>query len=200
MQPFFTHGEENWYQLQTLPTESYSCGFCSDKVSSEKGYKIGKKSDGSGSQIGAIYICPNCKGPTFFTIGNEQIPSASIGRSVLHVPDELNTLYEEARRCTTNNCQTAAVLVCRKILMNIAVQVGASEGETFITYVNFLSDKGYIPPNGKHWVDHIRKKGNEANHEIRLMDAKDAKDLLIFIEMLLKFIYEFPNMVPSESV
>jgi hypothetical protein len=199
MQPFFNHGANNWFQLQTLPTKSYSCGFCGDKVSSEKGYKIGNNADGSGSQIGAIQICPNCKGPTFFTPSNEQIPSSSVGRSVSHVPDELNKLYEEARRCTTNNCQTAAVLVCRKILMNIAVQVGASEGESFITYVNFLSDKGYIPPNGKHWVDHVRKKGNEANHEIRLMDAKDASDLLIFIEMLLKFIYEFPNMIPKES-
>lgn len=198
MQPFLRHGS-NWYQLQTLPTKSYTCGFCSDKVSSEKGYKAGIKPDGSGSQIGAIHICPNCKGPTFFTPFNGQIPSPSIGRCVSHVPEELNKLYEEARRCTTNNCQTAAVLVCRKILMNIAVQVGAKEGESFIAYVKFLSDKGYIPPNGKHWVDHIRKKGNEANHEIRLMNENDASDLVGFIEMLLKFIYEFPNMIPQES-
>jgi hypothetical protein len=121
MQPFLSHESENWYQLQTLPTKSYICGFCSDKVSSEKGYKAGKHPDGSGSQIGAIHICPNCKGPTFFTPFNGQIPSPSIGRCVSHVPEELNKLYEEARRCTTNNCQTAAVLVCRKILMNIAV-------------------------------------------------------------------------------
>jgi len=32
----------------------------------------------------------------------------------------LNSLYEEARRCTSQNCFTAAVLLCRKMLMNIA--------------------------------------------------------------------------------
>lgn len=188
----------NWFMLQNIYNKRYSCGFCSEKVSSEKGYKLGTKKDGSGPQIGGVYICPNCNYPTFFTPINDQIPSPSVGKSVSHVPGDLNQLYEEARSCTTNNCQTAAVLICRKILMNIAVGLEANENLKFYQYVDYLSDKGYIPPNGKQWVDHIRKKGNEANHEIKLMDAKDASDLLIFIEMLLKFIYEFPNMLPQE--
>lgn len=31
------------------------------------------------------------------------------------------------------------------------------------------------------------------------MERDDAKDLILFIEMLLKFIYEFPKMVPASS-
>jgi hypothetical protein len=56
--------------------------------------------------------------------------------------------------------------------------------------------KGYVPPNGKHWVDHIRKKGNEATHEVSLMSESDSKELIVFVEMLLKFVYEFPSIVP----
>lgn len=82
--------------------------------------------------------------------------------------------------------------------MNIAVSQGATEGLRFIEYVTYLADKGFVPPNGKHWVDHIRKKGNEATHEIALMTEADAKELISFIEMLLRFIYEFPSMVPSQ--
>lgn len=82
-----------------------------------------------------------------------------------------------------------------KKIMYISLYGGAEEDLKFVEYVNFLADEGFIPPNGKVWVDHIRKKGNEANHEIRLMDKKDARDLIIFVEMLLKFIYEFPNMI-----
>lgn len=81
--------------------------------------------------------------------------------------------------------------------MNIGVEQGAPDGLTFVKYIEYLSDKGFVPPNGKHWVDHIRKKGNEATHEIVVMSAEDAKDLITFIEMLLKFIYEFPMMVPA---
>jgi Domain of unknown function (DUF4145) len=85
------------------------------------------------------------------------------------------------------------------MLMNIAVQQGADEGLKFIEYVTYLSDKGYVPPDGKHWVDHIRKKGNEATHEIAVMGEKEARELLAFIEMLLRFVYEFPKMVGEGS-
>ena len=74
--------------------------------------------------------------------------------------------------------------------MNVAVSLGAKEGDAFVSYVSFLADKGYVPPNGKHWVDHIRTKSNEANHEIALMSKEEAERLLTFVEMMLKFIYE----------
>jgi hypothetical protein len=48
-------------------------------------------------------------------------------------------------------------------------------------------------------VDHIRKKGNEATHEIALMGQADAEELIGFTEMLLKFIYEFPARVPPST-
>lgn len=83
------------------------------------------------------------------------------------------------------------------MLMNIAVEQGANEGLKFIEYVEYLAKNGFIPPNGKTWVDHIRRKGNEATHEIALMNQTDAEELVAFVEMLLKFIYEFPARVPA---
>ena len=80
--------------------------------------------------------------------------------------------------------------------MNIGVEKGGKEGESFFYYVDHLASQGYVPPNGRGWVDHIRKKGNEATHEIVLMSRDDANDLIVFLEMLLKLIYEFPSKVP----
>ncbi len=80
--------------------------------------------------------------------------------------------------------------------MNIAVNLKAPPGLKFIEYVEYLAKEGYVPPNGQGWVDHIRKKGNEATHEIMLMNAGDAQELIAFAEMLLKFIYEFPKKIP----
>ena len=81
--------------------------------------------------------------------------------------------------------------------MNIAVSQGADEGQKFIQYVEFLAENGFVPPNGRGWVDHIRQKGNEATHEIVQMSKDDATELISFTEMLLKFIYEFPAKIPS---
>jgi hypothetical protein len=83
--------------------------------------------------------------------------------------------------------------------MHIAVGRGAKEGKSFIDYVNYLSDNHYIPPDAKDWVDHIRRKGNEANHEIKIMTPDDAQDLISFIEMLLKIIYEFPANIRRKT-
>lgn len=83
-------------------------------------------------------------------------------------------------------------------MMNIAVGKGAAKDLSFLQYVEYLASKGYVPPDGKHWVDHIRSKGNDANHEIALMKGADAEELITFAEMLLKFVYEFPARVPKK--
>lgn len=199
MTQFFDPKQHNWKSQQHIPHESFICGFCSHRVASDRGYGIHLHSDASGELVGGVWICPNCQGPTFFAIGGDQYPGPLVGRSVEGVPDDLNALFQEARRCTGVSAYTSSVLVCRKMLMNIAVAQRAPQGQRFLEYVEFLSEKGFIPPNGKHWVDHIRKRGNEATHEITVMTQKDAVELLTFTEMLLRFIFEFPKMVPIDA-
>jgi hypothetical protein len=182
-----------WKSIQGLPSKSYVCGKCGTSLSSEKGWVA---DDSSGRPAAFIYICHDCTYPTFIGPDGEQIPGIPYGDSVPHVSDShVNELYEEARRSTAANAYTAAVLCCRKLLMHIAVAKGATSGQSFADYVDFLAKKGYVPPDGCEWVDHIRKKGNEANHEIAIMGRSDAEELIGFAEMLLRFIYEFPARV-----
>lgn len=149
-----------------------------------------------------IYVCAHCNRPNYFEDQGDrtvQTPGAAFGSTVEDVPTTVDSLYQEARNCMKVSAYTSAVLACRKLLMNIAVAEGAKEGEQFIQYVEYLADKGYVPPGGKKWVDHIRKQGNEATHEIDMKTEAEAKDLISFVEMLLKFIYEFPGRVPSPA-
>lgn len=186
-----------WYKTQPLPNLVFVCGYCDREVASICGYAFSRYDDGSGATIGGLYICPNCLRPTLISPNGEQTPMQALGQAIEHVPDELDALYEEARACTSHGSNTAAVMCCRKVLMHIAVDKGAQAGLHFAEYVDYLADRHYIPPDGKQWVNHIRLKGNEANHEIQLMDTADAKDLLLFTGMLLRFIYDFPSRIPS---
>ena len=90
-------------------------------------------------------------------------------------------------------------MLCRKLLMNVAVQQGARHNQSFQSYVEYLDEHGFVPPNGRKWVDAIRKKGNDANHEIELMSSKDAHNIIRFTEMLLRFIYEMPHMLEDDT-
>ncbi|MCG6264903.1 DUF4145 domain-containing protein [Vibrio vulnificus] len=177
-----------WSNTQSLSSKQYICGFCNNKVASKVGF-ISRQGPTS-------YICPHCDHPTlFYTSG--QLPDVAPGNSVQHLPEKIESLYNEARNSVAASCYTGAVLICRKLLMNIGVEQGAESGKAFIFYIDYLADKGFIPPHGRGWVDHIRKKGNEATHEIVLMSKDDCEDLIAFSEMLLKFIYEFPSKIPS---
>ena len=185
-----------WKDIKTVPTLTYRCGYCSRDVASEKGWSLSVHEDGSGNPVGGVRVCPRCNGASFFLDNPEfQNPSPPLGKPVAHLPTEVAGLYEEARSCSAAGCYTSVVLACRKLLMHIAVAQGAAVGLPFIEYVNYLATNGYVPPNGRGWVDHIRARGNEANHEIVMMGREQADDLLTFSEMLLRFVFEFPARV-----
>jgi len=178
-----------WYQVGNIASRVFTCGYCGNDISSQKAYFA---LDESRVNQGKIYICHRCNKPTYFTIDDIQTPGALLGGNIEHLPDDIAKLYAEIRQSTTTASYTAAVLASRKLLMHIAVALGAEPGKRFVTYVNYLAENGFTPPNAKVWVDQIRSLGNDANHEIVIMDEMHAKSVIKFLEMLLKYNYEFP--------
>lgn len=187
-----------WIDASEIDSLSYKCSYCGEKISSNIGY-FTKSLYVKDELSSTIYICHNCNCPTFFDHYGNQYPGSIYGNSVKHIDaKDVNELYDEARKCISCNAFTASVLCSRKLLMNIAVAKGAKEGLHFVQYVEYLATEGYVPPNGKEWVDHIRKKGNQATHEIEIMTKEDAEELIDFLDMLLKFIFEFPAIMKSK--
>ena len=145
----------NWGNPQNIRSGSYLCGYCGNRVASEKGYS---------SSTDAIFIalCPSCSLPTFFGVDYEgeqvRVPSNAPGNAAPNVPEALHRLYDEARRSAAAGAYTASVMASRKMLMNIAVTENAPAGKSFVEYVEYLADKGFVPPNGRVWVDYLRKK------------------------------------------
>lgn len=186
----------SWSGVSGVSDAEYQCGFCGNRVGPSLRYQGGAggiSEDGKnlpGKNVD-IFICPVCSLPTFFDYDRKQIPAVRLGAEITQVPtDGLKQLYDEARDCTAAGAYTACVMVCRKILMNLAVREGAQEGESFVSYVTYLGDQGYVPPKGKAWIDKIRRRGNDANHQIALMSADDAAEVLKFVEALLRYNFE----------
>ena len=179
-----------WNGVRPLTSQTYTCGHCGNLVASSLGYQHEQHDHHR------IYICPHCDEPSHIT-PDRQIPGVAPGDEVKALPKEVEALYREARNSVAASAHTGSVLLSRKLLMNVAVAQGAELGQSFLQYVEYLAVNGYVPPKGKGWVDHIRKKGNEAAHEIVPISKADAEELISFAEMLLKFIYEFPSRVPK---
>ena len=142
--------------------ESYSlkCGYCGTVVSPNRGYSLV-----SNYEKIYVYKCPLCTNPIIYnTYTKETFPGSIFGRNVKGLPENIQTLYDECRTNYSNKCYTSSQMIARTLLMHIAVEQGAKEGETFAKYIDYLDNNHYIPPNGKDWVDFIRKSGNVANH------------------------------------
>jgi len=112
---------------------------------------------------------------------------------------DVQRLYNEARLNTSYGAFTSAVMLCRKLLMHIAVDLGAEAGLRFIQYVEYLEKEGYTPPRGRDWVTDIKDKGNEANHEIRIISEEEAQKTLYFTGLVLQLIYSAPHYLKTKK-
>lgn len=183
-----------WHNTSDIRGKNYICGYCGKDINSFRGYYISNSGVTTPNGEGYIYICHNCNKPTYIS-NSEQTPGSMYGEQFEEeiFDDKLiYLLYEEARKCMKINAYSSVGMCCRKLLMHIAVNCGAKEGQKFIEYVNYLDTNNYIPANCKEWVDIVRNKGNEANHEIIILNEKDAKQLINFIQMIISVIYKMP--------
>ena len=139
-----------------VPVKTFRCGHCGRDVASERGW-----GHGLGPSV-SIYVCPLCGRPNYFEAG-EQTPGPRPANDVLHLPTPVATPYEEARSVMAANAPTSATLALRKLLMHVAVEKGTPTGNSFQDYVTFFEVQHLVPVGAKDWVDHIRKKSNEAN-------------------------------------
>lgn len=188
-----------WQNARPQSKIRYQCGYCGTDTTPSWGWNtqeiVGNK--------GSVLICTYCNKPsfviTYYGCIVQLTPSPKFGNAVEGLPSDVHSLFEEARLCTSCNAFTSAVLTCRKILMHVAVEKGAEKGKSFKNYVDFLVDNQLVSSDMSAWVDNIRIKSNEANHEIDVMSFGDAENLIIFTEMLLKIVYEFPHRLKESN-
>ena len=163
-------------------TIDHKCGHCGKEVA---GVVVAKNDDMSARWL----ACPSCKRGSVSNNGTI-VPTPLLGEGINGLPETIQNAYVEARKSISSQSYTACVLVCRKILMNVAVEKGASEGETFAKYIDHMIATGHITVTMKEWVDKIRDNGNDATHEIPPPDSKIACTTLEFTALLLKNVYE----------
>src|SRR5450432_1886980 len=130
-----------WHNQLTIQSKRYTCGFCGSVVGPDRGTFSEENVNGH-LVITFIYFCSHCGQPTYFDDDGEQFPGVMFGGDVNHLPQPIEQLYDEARGALSSQAHTPAVLACRKILMNVAVSLGANAGNSFVSYVQYLADQG----------------------------------------------------------
>lgn len=115
------------------------------------------------------------------------------------LPDDESDVWNEIRECLGVGAYTAAVMLCRKLLMHIAVAHGLPAKDSkdrapnFTQCVEHLLAEGVVTKRMQPWIDRIREIGNEANHEIAPVDKEAALDVATFTQKLLELAYEMDD-------
>lgn len=187
--------EEKWTRENGV---QFSCGFCGGNANPSQKL-VGAIRDGAGNRplFGVIRTCPRCGQPSFFREEDGfQSPAPMVGAFISHLPREIETLYNEARECITANSPNACAMVCRKIILHVAADKGfkPSSYGAFQKSVEFVYEQNIMPSGSKEWVDVIRSIGNDANHEIELIDEDLARLALQFTQQMLENVYRSPAL------
>ena len=179
---------EYWGNTVHLDSHRYKCGYCGQTVGASYGYTLKYPNDPNDDY--AIYLCPYCGRPSFME-GNIMTPGSTYGQSITKLPDTVQSLYDEARNSYQAGAFTGVILICRKVLANVAVYFGAEDGQRFVKYVDYLVENGYVPEKSREWIDKIRTEGNSATHNQTAKNKSDAQRILDFVQMLLLINFKF---------
>ena len=112
--------------------------------------------------------------------------------------------WQEVRASLSVGAYTASVMLCRKLLMHVAVGHGLpakndnDRAPSFVECVDYLETAGIITKLMRPWVDRIKNVGNEANHDLDPPVETRALDVARFTEQLLKLAYEM-DAIMAES-
>lgn len=165
----------------------FICGWCGERQTAPV---VAALTDGNYIPLGWWIRCLSCGEPSARATNGTTAPAGLIGEDVDGLPPETSTAYLEARRCASVGAFTACELMCRKLLMHVAVDKGAKEGKPFASYLNHLKTVGYITPPMEEWTKKIKDNGNQSTHALPPVDASRAQDTLAFTTQLLRLVYE----------
>lgn len=170
--------------------ERFLCSYCGNITS---GAVVARTRDTH--RIGVVWLqCPECANGSVKDPDGTVHPASKFGPKIGGLPERVEEAYEEVRECMSVAAYRACELLCRNLLMYVAVDHGADEGESFVNYIDYLAEQGFVTPPMEDWVDQIRKIGNKRAHELDPPDKSRAESTVMFTAELLRLIYEMESL------
>jgi Domain of unknown function (DUF4145) len=186
-----------------MPTWPITCGSCGRDVSAD--VVAGWTGGGQPYQhINAtLWLkCPNegCGEGSVKLKTGAIYPPAPFGPGIDGLPADVASAWDEAGIAFSVGAFTAAEMMCRKLLMHVAVdQAGSQPGKSFVEYVDELEKGGLIITGLRPVIDQVKNRGNTANHTLPPSDEAVSKMTLKITQHLLQGVYELRSLAPKET-
>lgn len=112
-------------------------------------------------------------------------------------PSKVGTYWLEAMRGLEVGNWNSAAMAARSALQ-LAVRDRGASGKNLKEEIEDLATKGLLPPLMKDWSHELRDLGNDGAHpkpDQELVIAQDARDVVRFLDYLLRYLYTLPKEI-----
>jgi hypothetical protein len=196
-------GEHAGHSGRELALWQISCGFCNERGNFEPVHHEERKNAAGKTLNYDTFKCTTCGNLTmvFWSASSSlhdyrAVPSS---RQVTgfpdHWPKDVGRYWMQARRNLDGQNWDAAVLMARSAVQLIARLQNAA-GRNLKEEIDDLAKKGLLPPVMQEWSHEVRALGNDSAHPTpgdEGPSAKDARDIVDFLGMLLTMVYNLPR-------
>ena len=214
---------DSWWQLgegsgksgerlksgDNLEHNKITCPFCMETGHFETAFHAEKKKPNSSKTLNFDTLeCGNCKGYVMVLWSSIEAGAGFHDYRVLPCPLRLTSYPEywpevvgrhwlQAQRNIQDENWDAAAIMARGALQ-AALRDHQAKGHNLKREIDDLASTGILPPNMKDWSDHVRELGNDSAHPNLGQDPtnpQDARDIVSFLDFLLKYLYALPHQI-----
>ena len=160
----------------------------------------------------SVWSCHHCDRAIFITqkssqydhVVTERLEIESIFPSIEstvdeRVPDGIAKDFIEAARCFNISAFKASVVISRRTIQKMCLNLGANKGEKLYEQIDQLKQAGKLHPDLADIATEIRFLGNDGAHPVDdgldEITNEDAKEILDFTAELLDDLYVRPQKV-----
>jgi len=172
---------------------TYTCYFCENIVSGiiTSMYTLDERLFDIDMDMNIKWLlCPNCSHGSLLDRDGSIYPSATKTEKIKGLDNIVQNAYDEACVCFSTRCYVACELLCQKIIMHVAFELGAKKEELFEHCLDYLKDQDHTTPQMMPWIVKIKQYENDTTHRIQNPNKYRAENMLTFTSILLKIIYE----------
>lgn len=110
-------------------------------------------------------------------------------------PNPIQQPFIELQQFVIENRQPVFIVMgCRMVLESVLKDL-KGEGDDNFKRIDDLAKRGIITGSLKDWAHEIRKRGNDAAHDLNAGTPEEAAELVNFIKLLLHVCYELPEAI-----
>ena len=206
MDSWWDLGEWSGLDGNDLSLYRIECPFCSEKGNWQLENRNEKKKPNSSKILYFdTYKCGNCASyiMIFWSAGYRlhsyrTLPwPLKLNEHPDYIPSDIGRFWLQAHRNFRDGNWDAAAVMTRSALQ-LTLRVKGANGKSLKEEINFLAQKGELPPIMKEWSDNIRLLGNDSAHpDIGVIETNpnDVNDAIKFLDFLLEYTFDLPKRI-----